>query len=146
MSVFGASCGAPGAEAGGVLEEADCLAAKNSSSSRLTSAAFRLSSRLAASAASTAWPVEAEGLVPEEVVGAREALEVGGGVGVVGALVRVAQPRLRPVRLLDLLEGEPRALLAGGEAEHLVVVDVVVLLPHRRHGFREFASPNPKSV
>lgn len=35
------------------------MAAKNSSSSRLTSAAFRLSSRLAASAASTAWPVAA---------------------------------------------------------------------------------------
>jgi len=42
----------------------------------------------------------AEGLVAEELVGAREELEVGGGVGVVGAFVRVAQPRLRPVRLL----------------------------------------------
>uniref|UniRef100_A0A0A9GGJ2 Heat shock protein binding protein n=1 Tax=Arundo donax TaxID=35708 RepID=A0A0A9GGJ2_ARUDO len=46
----------------------------------------------------------------------------------------MAQPRLRPVGLLDLLDGQRRAFLPGWEAEHLVVVDVILLLPRRRHG------------
>ena len=84
----------------------------------------------------------AEGLVAEELVGAREELEVGGGVGVVGAFVGVAQPRLRPpVRLLDLLDGQRRAFLPRREAEHLVVVDVILLVPRRRHGARRETTP-----
>lgn len=75
----------------------------------------------------------AEGLVPEELVRAGEALEVGGGVGVVGALVGVTEPRLGAVGLLDLLDAQRRAFLAGREAEYLVVIYIVTDLPRRRH-------------
>lgn len=89
-----------------------------------------------AAAAEARVELAAKGLVAEEFVGTREELEVGGGVGVVGALIGVAQPRLRSVGLLDMLDGQRRAFLPRREAEYLVVVDVIPLLPCSRHGAR----------